>query len=233
MSKLLKGYQVGDWCKRAAWFIAAIGVIYIVINIVSGIFSIRQQIASDPTTVVWYAVLAQVINPAVSILFTTVFYFFVLYAAGTIVNRLFAYTAVNETNGKVSGTMLAWREDTAIKPSAADTSQKASDVVLGKIEDTTPQSISAESDAEESDVTQDKVEDTAPQSTAAEAAEEQGDVTLHEVEDTAIESITAESDAGESNVTLAEEKATVIEHTMAESNERKSDVRLPRRRSRK
>ncbi len=227
---LLKEHQVGDWCKRAAWFFAAIGVINIVLNI----YSVMQQLASFPSgSVTGAVVFVQMLGAVVSAITNPIFYFFILYAAGTVVNRFIGYIEDNETNGKASDATLAWREETGIKPITTDTVAKTGNVAQDKVEDTTTSSTMTDTSQQVSDVTLAKVGDTATESSTAEPDVEGSDVTLAKVGDTATESSTAEPDVEGSDMRVAKVGDTATESSAVESNGKKSGVTSPRRKSRR
>jgi len=83
LTQLLKEHQVGEWCKRAAWVIVALTVIENVIDL--------SFIGSQPFG--FFGVLRFVLAE----LSTALLYFFLLYAAGVIVNRLVAMTERDES----------------------------------------------------------------------------------------------------------------------------------------
>lgn len=75
--RLFRDNEVGLWCKRAAWLIALINTILVLFQLLN--ILTHSDLASLPlallTTVLGYLV-------------TTLWYFFVLYALGTIVTVL-------------------------------------------------------------------------------------------------------------------------------------------------
>ena len=85
LTNLLKDHQIGTWCKRAAWVILAIGFLEIVLNI----YNISRQFGygSPPLPP---GLLAQVIGYSIAVLPSVLFYFFILYAAGALVNHFVA-----------------------------------------------------------------------------------------------------------------------------------------------
>ena len=87
LTNLLKDRQIGTWCKRAAWFILAIGLLEIALNI----YNVSRQFGygSPPLTL---SELGQIVGYGVSIPPSILFYFFILYAVGSLVDRVVAYT---------------------------------------------------------------------------------------------------------------------------------------------
>ncbi len=85
LTNLLKDHQIGTWCKRAAWIILAIGLIEIALNI----YNVSRQFGygSPPLPP---ALLAQIIGYSIAVLPSILFYFFILYAARTLVNHVVA-----------------------------------------------------------------------------------------------------------------------------------------------
>ena len=79
---LLKDHQIGKWCKRAAWAILATGLVEIVFNfyVNSRQFSLAgQPLTSDE--------LLRLLSFSIAVLPSILFYFFILYAAGAVVNH--------------------------------------------------------------------------------------------------------------------------------------------------
>jgi len=89
---LLKEHQVGKWCKRAAWIVAALGLSQIVFQIYSDVLRYSSNGNSLPGTFI-PVVIAGDLRFSLSIISTTIFFFFILYAAGVIVNQFVADTA--------------------------------------------------------------------------------------------------------------------------------------------
>jgi polyferredoxin len=104
LTNLLKDHQVGTWCKRAAWIILAIGLIEIALNI----YNVSRQFGygSPPLPPV---LLVQIVGFGIAVLPSVLFYFFILYAAGALVNHFVADTEieshVDEEEETVSGQM--------------------------------------------------------------------------------------------------------------------------------
>jgi polyferredoxin len=82
LTNLLKDHQIGTWCKRAAWIVLAIGLAYIGFYA----YTLFQQgnYSGRPLTPLTLGV---VISISLTMLPHIIFYFFILYAAGALVNR--------------------------------------------------------------------------------------------------------------------------------------------------
>jgi hypothetical protein len=87
LTNLLKDSQIGTWCKRAAWFILAIGLLEIALNV----YNVSRQFGyGSPTLPPGY--LAQIVGYGIAALPSILFYFFILYAAGALVDHVVAGT---------------------------------------------------------------------------------------------------------------------------------------------
>lgn len=75
LTNLLKDHHVGLWCKRMAWIVLAIGILQIVFSIY---YEIQLNAPGEPALLF--------LSSALGILATYGFYFFILYAAGTIID---------------------------------------------------------------------------------------------------------------------------------------------------
>ena len=75
---LLKDHRIGIWCKRAAWITLVIGLIEIIFSVIQQLNSVQDLITGDRIQALIFG-LAGI--PSV------LFYFFILYAAGAMVNR--------------------------------------------------------------------------------------------------------------------------------------------------
>ncbi len=85
LTNVLKDYQVGTWCKRAAWIIVAIGLLEISLNI----YSVTRQFGYGSSFVnMTPSILAQITGIGIAILPSILFYFFILYAVGTLVDHV-------------------------------------------------------------------------------------------------------------------------------------------------
>lgn len=87
LTNLIKDHQVGTWCKRAAWFILAIGLIEIALNI----YNVSRQFGYGSPSF-QPIILTQLIGYGIGLLPSILFYFFILYAAGALVNHVVAGT---------------------------------------------------------------------------------------------------------------------------------------------
>ena len=76
-TQLLKNYRVGTWCKRAAGIVLALGIAHI-ISILNYYYELSHTLIPGQPLPILTSVL--------SVLPSLVFYFFILYAAGTIVD---------------------------------------------------------------------------------------------------------------------------------------------------
>jgi hypothetical protein len=85
LTNLLKDHQIGTWCKRAAWIILAIGLLHIGFYV----FNLFQQYRYGGYPLPPIA-LGVVITSLLGELPSILFYFFILYAAGTLVNHVVA-----------------------------------------------------------------------------------------------------------------------------------------------
>lgn len=75
--RLLKDNEIGLWCRRAAWAIALLETVLLVLNLL-GILAHPDPITLPIT----------VLTTVIGYLVITLWYFFVLYALGVIVDRL-------------------------------------------------------------------------------------------------------------------------------------------------
>ena len=80
-TNLLKDYRVGTWCKRAAWIVLALGILHIA----TYLYYLREQY-NQPGRLLVPGGFSLILTSILSILPSIVFYFFILYAAGTIVD---------------------------------------------------------------------------------------------------------------------------------------------------
>ena len=93
MTNLLKDHRVGLWCKRMAWIILALGIL----QIVSLAYYYSQiSLPGKP---------GLLLSSALAILAYSGFYFFILYAAGTIVDQVMR-RALQERQPIPPGTIL-------------------------------------------------------------------------------------------------------------------------------
>jgi hypothetical protein len=87
LTNLLKDRQVGTWCKRVAWIILAIGLVEIALNI----YNVSRQFGDGSPTLP-PGFLTQLVAYGIAVLPSILFYFFILYAAGTLVDHVVAGT---------------------------------------------------------------------------------------------------------------------------------------------
>jgi hypothetical protein len=115
MINLLKERQIGDWCKRGAWIIAALGLIEIVV----GIYNTFQQ-ASLSGGVPLSVVIASALQDALSTAATILFYFLILYGAGLLANHFAGTSEVDvfEVEEEKSDLGANQHEDTAVDAAA-------------------------------------------------------------------------------------------------------------------
>lgn len=87
---LLKDHQVGKWCKLAAWVVAAIGLV----NIVLQVYASGQQYEAfgQYSQNLPSYVLPTIIHLALSAVPAYIFYFFALYAVGVAINHFVGST---------------------------------------------------------------------------------------------------------------------------------------------
>ena len=83
LTNLLKDHQIGTWCKRAAWIILVIGLVETALTIYNDArqFGLIGQPFSWP-------IFLQIVQFGLGYLTSVLFYFFILYAAGALVNRV-------------------------------------------------------------------------------------------------------------------------------------------------
>jgi hypothetical protein len=93
---LLKDHQVGIWCKRGAWIILAIGLV----NAGLEFYTTISQFTGDgiqpvPSSLVWTTV-----RFALEFIPAPLFYFFILYAAGVLVDHFISAPETQEDTGE-------------------------------------------------------------------------------------------------------------------------------------
>jgi hypothetical protein len=95
LTNLLKDHQIGTWCKRAAWFILAIGLLEIAFDI----YAVSRQYGygSPPLTL---SELGQIVGYGIAVLPSFIFYFFILYAVGALVNHVAAGNEAESDTGE-------------------------------------------------------------------------------------------------------------------------------------
>ena len=91
LTNLLKDHQIGTWCKRAAWIVLIIGLVEIALTIYN---DTRQfGFVGQPFTL---TVLLQILGFGLGFLPSVLFYFFILYAAGAVVNHVVGTQAMDD-----------------------------------------------------------------------------------------------------------------------------------------
>ena len=80
---LLKDYQVGIWCKRAAWIILALTLVQLLLRYFT-FFSLTNTASSSLQNVDWFSLFQVLLSSASEALFS----FFLLYAAGVAVEYI-------------------------------------------------------------------------------------------------------------------------------------------------
>ena len=91
LTNLLKDHQIGTWCKRAAWIVLVIGLIEVALTI----YNDARQLGfvGQPFTL---PELLQILQFGLGFLTTVLFYFFILYAAGALVNHIVGLQATDD-----------------------------------------------------------------------------------------------------------------------------------------
>jgi uncharacterized membrane protein len=93
---LLRDYQIGEWCKRAAWIIAGLGLLEIIFFLWTkyGDYQFRTSAVLSGG----FDLLAT-LQTVMGLLINIIFLFFLLYAAGGLANH-FLGSADNEALGE-------------------------------------------------------------------------------------------------------------------------------------
>jgi hypothetical protein len=112
LTGLLKEHHIGEWCKRAAWIIAAIGLIQIILAAYSLVLQI-QQINTGNYPVSLWPIVESFAFP-LSIIAQATFFFFTLYAAGTFINNFIG--GIEDENEEREDELLAEDEGEGIIP---------------------------------------------------------------------------------------------------------------------
>jgi len=114
LTGLIKEHQVGEWCKRAAWIIAAIGLIEIVLTTYNLISQLQPtNISYGPPN--WQ--LSMVYAHLFPLFFTIaqlIFFFFALYAAGVFLNHF--VTDMEDDSEEEEDELLAEEEGEYLQP---------------------------------------------------------------------------------------------------------------------
>ena len=90
---LLKDHQIGTWCKRAAWIVLFIGLVEIALNIYN--YMHQFGLAGQPLN---SGIVLEIIGLGLGNLTSVLFYFFILYAAGALLNR---FVGVQPTDDEI------------------------------------------------------------------------------------------------------------------------------------
>src|ERR1700682_5169217 len=88
LTNLIEEHEVGDWCKRAAWVLAGLGLLNFFLDFYA-LFSQNNPFNSSNTSML-PSLVAQIFRILLGSISNTLFFFFVLYAAGTVLNHLIA-----------------------------------------------------------------------------------------------------------------------------------------------
>lgn len=78
---VLNDYQIGNWCKRAAWIILALNFVHLLLQL----YAIMRVAGSTPPLSFW---MDGILPPLISFASGTLFSFFILYAAAVAVEHL-------------------------------------------------------------------------------------------------------------------------------------------------
>ena len=87
-TNLIEAHNVGTWCKRAAWLLVLLGLINLAIDFYA-IF-IQNNPFNSNNTLMLPTLIAQIFRLLFGNLSSTIFSFFILYAAGTILDHMIA-----------------------------------------------------------------------------------------------------------------------------------------------
>ncbi len=87
-----KKYRLGTWCRRGAWLVAALGLAEIVALILNR-YATYPLLAPGLSSGQLFFLLTLILQPAFSILASTIFYFLVLYAIGYGCDHFFGQAA--------------------------------------------------------------------------------------------------------------------------------------------
>lgn len=94
-TNMLKDYQVGTWCKRAAWVLLVVGIIEVALTI----YNDARQFGLTGQPFSWQ-VLLEILQFGLGFVTSVIFYFFILYAAGALVNHVIGTQAMDDEVGK-------------------------------------------------------------------------------------------------------------------------------------
>ena len=115
LTGLLKEHRVGEWCKRAAWIIAAIGLIEIALTLYTLISQLQQTGPDYPSSPAWDANIVYAnLTSLFVILAQFTFFFFALYAAGAFLNHFVSDT--QQDNEEEEDELIVEEEDAYLQP---------------------------------------------------------------------------------------------------------------------
>ena len=91
LTNTLKDHRVGTWCKRAAWIVLFIGLVETALTIYNDArqFGFTSQPFSGQ-------ILLEILQFGLGYLTSVLFYFFILYAAGALVNHVIGTQATTD-----------------------------------------------------------------------------------------------------------------------------------------
>ena len=208
----LKKYQIGEWCKRAAWIVAIVGIVDIFVGTVV-LFMQNSSYGSNAIPLPLF--LPQVLHFILGAIPMPLFDALILYAAGVIVNRFLAYT---EGNGKISDVMLNKVGNDRTGYSTVPAKGKNDDVAQAAVETVAAKTSLTQPEAEESDVTQ------AAETTPAQSKGKNDDVAQAAVETAAAKTSLTQPEAEESNVVETTGGDNTPEATPAQPRSEEGDV---------
>lgn len=108
LTGFLKEHQAGEWCKRAAWIIMAIGLIELILTVYNLISQIQMASTSSSPSNWQPSIVYGLLFPLFSTIAQLIFFFFVLYIAGIFLNHIAASAEANSQKGQEE--LLAERE---------------------------------------------------------------------------------------------------------------------------
>ncbi len=95
LTNLLKDRNVGIWCKRAAWIVVTFGLINIGLSVYGSL-----SLSSSAGLISQASILMQALLSALSLAPSLLFSFFILYAAGVLVDHVVTSGEENEIEGE-------------------------------------------------------------------------------------------------------------------------------------
>ena len=208
----LKKYQIGEWCKRAAWIVAIVGILDIFVGTVV-LFIQNSSYGSNAIPLPLF--LPQVLHFILGAIPTPLFDALILYAAGVVVNRFLAYTEGNE---KTNDAMPNKLENGRTSYSTVPPKGKNDGVAQAAVETAAAKTSLTQPEAEERDVTQ------AAEATQAQSKGKNDDVAQAAVETAAAETSLTQPKAEESNVVETTSGDSTPEATQAQPRSEEGDV---------